>query len=76
MSEGERTTVAVIAHGGSLDACLRSWLGIARNGHREGRAFTFGNASLSLVRVETHSYRVLLLNDTCHLRCNQEGGGI
>jgi len=75
MSKAEGVAVVVIAHGGSLDACLRSWLGIARNEHGERRAFTFGTASLSLVRVKTHSYRVFLLNDTCHLRCTQEGSG-
>jgi broad specificity phosphatase PhoE len=73
----EDTTLAVVAHGGSLDACLRAWLGI--NGREERRAFTFDNASLSLVRVRAHSYRVLLLNDTCHLKNTrgdiQEGGG-
>ena len=67
----EETTVAVVAHGGSIDACLRSWLGID---HRDGRrAFAFDNASLSLVRVRANGYRLLLLNDTCHLSCTQEG---
>ena len=33
----------MIAHSGSLDARLRSWLGIARNGHGERRVFTFSN---------------------------------
>ena len=66
----EETTVAVIAHGGSIDACLRSWLGID---HRDGRrAFAFDNASLSLVRIRAGTCRILLLNDTCHLRCAQE----
>jgi len=73
----EDTTLAVVAHGGSLDACLRAWLGI--NGREERRAFTFDNASLSLVRVRGRSYRVLLLNDTCHLKNTRgdirEGGG-
>jgi probable phosphoglycerate mutase len=69
----EETTVAVVAHGGSIDACLRSWLGIARGNGR--RAFAFDNASLSLVRVRATSFRVLLLNDTSHLRCAQEGRG-
>jgi broad specificity phosphatase PhoE len=77
----ENTGLIVVAHGGSLDACLRSWLGLI---HRDGpessdlygasgngygrRTFAFDNTSLSLVRVQTHSYRLLLLNDTCHLR--------
>ncbi len=64
MEEG--SSVAVVAHGGSLDACLRSWLGI--DGNNERRAFAFDNASVSLVRIRAGSYRVLLLNDTCHLR--------
>jgi len=63
----EKGVVAVVAHGGSIDACLRAWLNID---HRDGRrAFAFDNASLSLVRVRADGYRVLLLNDTCHLRC-------
>jgi broad specificity phosphatase PhoE len=71
MDEG--ANVAVVAHGGSLDACLRSWLGIAYrsplgNGNNGRRAFAFDNASVSLVRIRAGSYRVLLLNDTCHLR--------
>jgi broad specificity phosphatase PhoE len=67
----EETTAAVIAHGGSIDACLRSWLG---TDHRNGRrAFAFDNASLSLVRIRVGKCRILLLNDTCHLRCVQEG---
>lgn len=68
---GEETSVVVVAHGGPLDACLRSWLGIAHRspaGNGQRRAFAFDNASVSLVRVRAHSYRVLLLNDTCHLR--------
>jgi broad specificity phosphatase PhoE len=64
MDEG--SSVVVVAHGGSLDACLRSWLGI--DGQKERRAFAFDNASVSLVRIRARSYRVLLLNDTCHLR--------
>lgn len=69
----EETTAAVVAHGGSIDACLRSWLGIAQ-GNNGRRAFAFDNTSLSLVRIRANSYRILLLNDTCHLRCTQEGG--
>jgi broad specificity phosphatase PhoE len=68
MDEG--TSVVVVAHGGSLDACLRSWLGI--DGNNERRAFAFDNASVSLVRIRARSYRVLLLNDTCHLRSASE----
>ncbi len=71
MDEG--ANVVVVAHGGSLDACLRSWLGIVHrsplgNGQQVRRAFAFDNASVSLVRIRAGSYRVLLLNDTCHLR--------
>jgi broad specificity phosphatase PhoE len=67
----EETTVVVVAHGGSMDACLRSWLGI--DGVYGRRAFAFDNTSLSLVRIRANSYRILLLNDTCHLRCSREG---
>jgi probable phosphoglycerate mutase len=78
----ENTGLIVVAHGGSLDACLRSWLGLTHrdhhlsgasgNGHGR-RAFAFDNTSLSLVQVQMHSYRILLLNDTCHLRGTHEG---
>lgn len=82
----EDTGLIVVAHGGSLDACLRSWLGIAPRspspglGHGSGnghgrRAFAFDNTSLSLVRIQLHGCRVLLLNDTCHLKDIQEGKG-
>lgn len=73
----EETAVAIVAHGGSLDACLRSWLGFGNqppsgNDHGTRRLFAFDNASISLVRVKPHSYRILLLNDTCHLKDHQE----
>ncbi|GAB4542294.1 MAG: histidine phosphatase family protein [Anaerolineae bacterium] len=67
----EEANAAVVAHGGSIDACLRGWLGID---HRNGRrVFAFDNASLSLVRVRANSYRILLLNDTCHLWSTPQG---
>jgi broad specificity phosphatase PhoE len=69
----EESIVAVVSHGGSIDACLRYWLGIAQDNGR--RAFAFDNASLSLVRVRATKFRVFLLNDTSHLRCTHEGRG-
>jgi broad specificity phosphatase PhoE len=67
----EGASAAVVAHGGSIDACLRGWLGI--DYHNGRRAFAFDNASLSLVRVRANSFRILLINDTCHLRGTPEG---
>ena len=67
---GEDTTVAVVAHGDSLDACLRSWLGL--DGHGGRRIFAFDNTSLSLVRIRAGTYRIYLLNDTAHLVSEKE----
>lgn len=85
-SMAENTSLIVVAHGGSLDACLRSWLGLTHYDDHESpylygtsgngygrRTFAFDNTSLSLVRVQMHSYRILLLNDICHLRVAQRG---
>lgn len=78
MAEG--AGLAVVAHGGSLDACLRSWLGLANpggaseDGRGQRRIFAFDNTSLSLVRIQPEGYRILVLNDTCHLRHDEEGG--
>jgi broad specificity phosphatase PhoE len=63
MDEG--ASAAVVAHGGTLDAGLRAWLGI--DGQSGRRVFAFDNTSLSVVRVRQGSYRVFLLNDTAHL---------
>ena len=67
----EDTTWGVVAHGGSLDACLRAWLKIDGSGGR--RIFAFDNTSLSLVRIQARAHRIYLLNDTSHLQQIQDG---
>jgi broad specificity phosphatase PhoE len=72
----DHTAVAVVTHGGSLNACLRSWLGIQERGWR---TFAFDNASISVVQIKTspqagpdgkvkHNYRIILLNGITHLK--------
>jgi broad specificity phosphatase PhoE len=54
----------VVAHGGTLNACLINWLGIT---HHSRRLFSFYNASISLVEVKATHKRIIYLNDACHL---------
>ena len=58
-----RQAALVVAHGGSLNACLINWLGL----RQPRRLFSFGNASLSLVQINAAGKRVIYLNDTHHL---------
>jgi probable phosphoglycerate mutase len=67
----ENATWGIVAHGGSLDACLRAWLRI--DGHDGRRIFAFDNTSLSLVRIQDGAHRIYLLNDTSHLQPIQDG---
>lgn len=73
----EETAIAVVTHGGTLNACLRSSLGIVDRGWR---TFAFDNASVSLIQVQSslretaageptrRNYRILLLNDISHVK--------
>lgn len=73
----EETAVAVVTHGGTLNACLRTTLGIVDRGWR---TFAFDNASVSLLQIQAsaragasggtpqRNYRVLLLNDISHVK--------
>jgi broad specificity phosphatase PhoE len=68
----EEMAVAVVTHGGTLNAILRSSLGIVNRGWR---TFAFDNASISLLQIQTaaadtarRNYRVLLLNDISHVK--------
>lgn len=69
----EETAVVVVMHGGAMNACLRSWLGIEGRGWR---MFAFDNASISMMQLQArdkpsgnniYNYRVILLNDVSHL---------
>jgi broad specificity phosphatase PhoE len=57
-------TAVVVTHGGTLNACLRYWLGL--NGLH--RPFRFANASITMVEIAPGGVRILCLNDTCHLQ--------
>jgi probable phosphoglycerate mutase len=73
----EETAAAVVTHGGTLNACLRTCLGIVDRGWR---TFAFDNASVSLLQIQTSTrqasamdttrtnYRILLLNDISHVK--------
>lgn len=73
----EETAVAVVTHGGVLNACLRTTLGIVDRGWR---TFAFDNASVSLLQIQAsarasssgnlpaRNYRLLLLNDISHVK--------
>lgn len=63
----------VVSHGGTLNACLRYWLGVSNNNRRP---FSFGNASITVVQVNGASKRVIYLNNTCHLATLEQTGGI
>ena len=61
--------LAIVAHGGSLDICLRALLSVERPSFR---CFTFSNASLTRVRIAQGPGgellpRVITLDDTRHL---------
>ena len=68
--EGQATLV--VAHGGSLNACLINWLGIDQ---RSRRPFSFYNASISIVAVNEVNRRLISLNDICHLEKLKQIGG-
>jgi broad specificity phosphatase PhoE len=62
--------VAVVAHGGSLDMALRCLLSVQSQAFR---CFTFGNASLTRVRLTTNGdgvrlARLIMLDDRGHLQ--------
>lgn len=62
---------AVVGHGGSLKAFVAKALGFPLLGEDISRRLALGNASLSVVTVESDSageqWRLLRLNDTAHL---------
>lgn len=56
--------IGVVAHGGTLGAYLNHLIGLPTR----FSPFRFGNGSLSIVEVNPVRPRIVLLNDTCHLR--------
>jgi probable phosphoglycerate mutase len=61
---GDGQAALVVAHTGTLNICLKSWLEIS--GHNLS-PFEFNNASISVVRVNAVLKWLIRLNDTCHL---------
>lgn len=59
----EEEPICVVTHGGVLGTYLNHLIGLSSN----FSPFRFGNASLSIVDVNSTCPRVVLLNDTCHL---------
>lgn len=45
----EEAAIAVVMHGGAMNTCVRSWLGINERGWR---TFAFDNASVNLVQLQ------------------------
>lgn len=56
--------VAVISHGGALNALVSHVLDIP---HQYGRLSFHGNTGLTILRVNDHGPRLTMLNDTRHL---------
>lgn len=63
-SQHSEGTSAVISHGGTLGSYLVHLLGLSIS----FTPFRFDNGSLSIVQPHRVKPRILLLNDTCHLR--------
>ena len=56
--------VGVVAHGGTFGVYLNHLIGLAQR----HSPFRFSNASLTIIEVDPVRPRIVLLNDTCHLR--------
>jgi probable phosphoglycerate mutase len=69
ISEGQ--SILVVSHGGTLNACLRQWLGV--NGYTR-HPFRIENASVTLVEINEIHKQVVYLNDTCHLATIDQTG--
>ncbi len=57
--------VAVVSHGGTLNALVSSLLGIPANQY--GRLNFRGNTGLTIIEINEHGPRLTMLNDTRHL---------
>lgn len=60
----EGQAALVVSHSGTLNVCLRNWLGLANNSRHP---FAFDNASITVVEINKTTKRLICLNDTCHL---------
>ncbi len=61
----DHETIAIVAHMGPLVAYLVRLMGLDC---RKPSPFLFDNASLSIVLIEPFRSRLVLFNDTCHLK--------
>ena len=58
------STVAVVSHGGTINAYFNRLVG---RGDEAPFMFRLGNSSLSIVEIQDGRPRILMVNDTCHL---------
>ena len=58
-------TVAIVTHGGVIGIFLAGLLGV---GSGKRLPFFFDNTSLNVIELDSHRTRVRVINDTCHLR--------
>lgn len=64
LSRHEEGTVGVVAHGGTLGTYLNHLIGLPYR----FSPFRFANGSLSIIQLNRARPRIVLVNDTCHLR--------
>jgi broad specificity phosphatase PhoE len=64
-SHSDDSTLAIIAHGGTLSAYVAGLMGLD---FRKRQPWWFDNASLSIIILGGLRPRIALLNDTCHLQ--------
>lgn len=63
----------IVSHSGTLNACLRYWLGLTNNSRRP---FSFHNASITVVEVNAVDKHIVYSNDTCHLGTLKRTDGV
>jgi len=68
----DNRSALVVSHSGTLNACLRNWLGLPNHNRRP---FKFFNASISVVEITSVNKRIIRLNDTCHLESLEKTEG-
>jgi probable phosphoglycerate mutase len=64
----ESDAVAVVSHGASLGMILTHYLDMDSSGPVFYQPFLFGNTSLSIMELTSRGPRLLLMNDTGHLK--------
>ena len=59
-----QATVCIVSHGGTFGVYLDELIGLPMT---KRSPFYFDNASLTIVALDKTRYRIMLLNDICHL---------